>query len=306
MNGLLLGAASADRDSWRGGHSVARHLTTAGGLGLALVAAAAAGGGQEGDQNDEAASVALEACLAHIIASTDPIIPRLLSHAVQAANRAVLDSAQTNGARSTSAGLTVAAVGPDQRLYVAHVGSGAVYVCRSRRCTRLTIAHTFSTMVSQLGGLEAREGQGAGGGLVRALGFRERISVDIGFYVGTLNPEIATGRGLRGLPLAPGDSVIVSSDGLDLEAGDIIRAIRGKVGDFAARALADLAQPDGALAAGIIQVPSSMGRLSMARRALVWAALVLAFIALLIMAVVSFQPAESPRESRAPVALVAR
>ena len=305
MNGLLLGAASADRDPWRGERCVAQRLTTAGRLELALVAVAAAGSGQDGDQNDEAASVALEACLAHITASIDPIIPRLLSHAVQAANRAVLDSAQANGARSTSAGLTVAAVGPDQRLYVAHVGGGAVYVCRGRRCTRLTIAHTFSTMVSQLGGLEAREGKRAGGGLVRALGLRERISVDIGFYVGTLNPEIATARGLRGLPMAPGDAVIVCSDELDSEAGDISRAVRGKTGDSAARALADLAQPDGTLAAGIIQVPGGMGRLSAARRALVWAVLVLAFIALLILAVVSFQPAESPRESRAPAALVA-
>jgi serine/threonine protein phosphatase PrpC len=282
---------------------MARRLTTAGGLGLALIAAAA-GSGQEGDQNDEAASIALEACLAHITTSTDPIIPRLLSHAVQVANRAVLDSAQANGARNMSATLTVAVVGPDQRLYVAHVGGGAVYLCRGRRCTRLTIAHTFSTMVSQLGGLESREDQGAGGGLVRALGLRPRISVDIGFYVGTLNPEIATARGLGGLPLAPGDAVIVCSRGLSLEAGEVIRAVRGKIGDSAACALADLAEPDGTLAAGIIQVPGSIGRFGAARRALVWAILVLAFIVLLILAVISFQPAESPRESRAPAALV--
>ena len=87
--------------------------------------------------------------------------------------------------------------------------------------------------------------------LMRAIGPRPKIPVDIGFYVNTIEPQVAASRGKGGLPLREGDSILVCSDGLIKDSHrngqpftrpeEIIRVLNTQEGEKAARSLVSFA-----------------------------------------------------------------
>jgi len=247
-----------------------RRLTTAGGLDLTL-ALVADGVGGEG-KGERAAQLALDTFLDQAAQSTEKNVPRLLTRAVQIANQVVFAEVRTSGSKTMSTTLSAAAIltqDGTRTLYVAHVGDSRIYLLRNGKLSRLTVDHTFSTMMNFLGDLApnfARPSQSEA--LVRAVGLRERVAVDIGFYVGVSDPDIATARGLKGLPLEPGDSVLVCSDGLVKRARttgeplvspeEIIRALEIRQGARATQALVSLAlsrNPEDNISVALVQIP---------------------------------------------------
>jgi serine/threonine protein phosphatase PrpC len=250
---VILGQyAHSDGDQVNVARCAVRQITTPGGLNLAL-AAVADGAGEPG-RSDKAAQRALNAFFAHVVASTETNIPRLITRAVQSANQVVLAEGRAHDGppKAMRTALTVAVlhVGPHDtaQLYIGHVGNSAVYLCRRGRLTKLTIAHTFSTLINVLTDYGVRgSGSAQPEAMVRALGLRERAAVDIGFYVGEVDQATATVRGLNGLPLETGDVVLVCTGALfgrtEVHIGakdqeQITRVLTRQNGDAAAARLA--------------------------------------------------------------------
>lgn len=289
-----------------------RQLTTAGGLTLTLAVVADGVGGES--KGERAAQLTLDTFLTQVQLSTEKSIPRLLTRAGQAANQMVFAEARSSGSKTMSSTLAVAAVDEKQALYVANVGDSRVYLCRKGKLTRLTVDHTFSTMMNFLGDLApnfARPSQSEA--LVRAIGLRERVAVDIGFYVGVSDPEVATARGLKGIPLEAGDSVLVCTNGLVKSARatntpyvsdeEIIRVLESKRGSKAAEQLVTYAvgrNPEDNISVGLIQVPDG-SRLMRREMGRIWVfrALIALLVLLIAFSVLSFF-APAPRTDPAP------
>ncbi len=241
-------------------------ITTPGGLNL-LVAVVADGVGGE-NKGERASQTAIDTLFQYLARSAETDIPALLTNAVQAANQRVHPiTRETGGASSTMA---VAAVHEGQKLYVANVGDSQVYLCRDQTLTQLTIDHTYANIMpwqSEISHDEARLSPRAEA-LMRAIGPRPEIPVDIGFYVNTHDPNVAHSRGLGGLPLREGDSILVCSDGLTKTSSrtgtpfatpeEIIRVLNTQEGEKAARSLVSFAlgrDADDNVSAAVIQMP---------------------------------------------------
>jgi protein phosphatase len=281
-----------------------REIVTPGGLHLALAVVADGVGGE--DKGERAAQLALDTFFDYLSASADKIVPRLLTRAIQAANQAVFLEVRSSGSKTMSTTFSVAAVQDGKMLYLAHVGDSRVYFCRGSKLTQLTVDHTFATMVNRLGELAPAAGtpNRRSEALVRAVGLRERVAVDIGFYVGTHDPEIATPRGLKGLPLREGDSILVCSDGLvkSPDAGgepftrehEIVRVLQSKSGSKAAQTLVSYAlgrNVDDNVSVALLQVPG--GRNQIDQRLRQWGVVIIAavmLIFLIILTLVSLKP----------------
>jgi protein phosphatase len=256
-----------------------REIVTPGGLHLALAVVADGVGGE--DKGERAAQLALDTFFDYLSASADKIVPRLLTRAIQAANQAVFLEVRSSGSKTMSTTFSVAAVQDGKTLYIAHVGDSRIYFCRGSKLTQLTVDHTFATMVNRLGELSPSLSPAVGApnrrseALVRAVGLRERLAVDIGFYVGTHDPEIATTRGLKGLPLREGDSILVCSDGLvkPPDAGgepftrehEIVHVLQTKNGGKAAQTLVSYAlgrNVDDNVSVALLQVPGGRNQVT--------------------------------------------
>lgn len=226
------------------------HLTTGANLDLAVAIVADGVGGER--KGERAAQLAVDATLQFLRQSDEANIPLLLTKAVAIANQTIYEAVKDSEG-ATSCTLALAVVHDDKTLYIANVGDSRVYLCRGDKLTQLTIDHTFATVMPWMGKMSkelARENPRADV-LMRALGPRERTPVDIGFYVGTDDQQIAQERGKKGLPLQPGDSILVCSDGLIKRAPatkepyakeeEIIRALKAQKGERAARTLVSFA-----------------------------------------------------------------
>jgi protein phosphatase len=130
----------------------------------------------------------------------------LLRHAFAAAQKAVQEaqeaSAERGGAEmGATAVMAVVAAGPHGPvLYLAHVGDSRAYLYRGRSLLRLTADHSLVGQMVRDGWLREEEAFGHPDSNVvqRAIGQRTPLTPD-------LQPP---------LPLAPGDLVLLSSDGL--------------------------------------------------------------------------------------------
>jgi len=242
-------------------------VKTAGGLKL-MVAAVADGVGGE-NKGERAAQTALDALFGYLEKSKEKAIPALLTQAVQYANKAVFQLQHETGGASTT--LAVAVVDEDtSRLYVANVGDSRIYLCRNQKLTQLTIDHSWATVMVWQGKVspEAARDHPRANVLMRAIGMKDQIDVDLGFYVGTMEYEEANTRGMEGLPLQSGDSVLVCSDGLIKDSPktgealitteEIIRTVNEKEGMKAVKELVSFALgrgPDDNISAALIQLP---------------------------------------------------
>lgn len=246
-------------------------ITTPGRLNL-LVAVVADGVGGE-NKGERASQTAIDTLFQYLGSSAETDVPTLLMNAVQAANQRVHPiTRETGGASSTMA---VAAVHDNQKLYIANVGDSRIYLCRDQGLTQLSLDHTYANVMPWQGQIspdEARLSPRAEA-LMRAIGPRPDVPVDIGFYVNTTDPQVAHSRGLNGLPLRDGDSILVCSDGLTklsrrtgtpfTTPEEIVRVLNTQEGEKAARSLVSFAlgrDADDNVSAAVIQMPDTARR----------------------------------------------
>jgi PPM family protein phosphatase len=223
-------------------------LTTRGGLELTIALVADGVGGA--NRGERAAQLAVDVVLHYLTeVGTSRSIPQLLRHAFMAANDAVCaEAAQIAGGSTTLA----AAVVHNGRLFIANVGDSRIYLCRNGKLNQLTVDHTFAEVMPQLGkmSIAAAAANPRADVLVRYVGSSTHFTADLGFYVGTKDPQVAEERGRKGLPLKPGDAVLLCSDGLVktdasgqpfTSRDEIIRVLQTQEGDKAARSLVSFA-----------------------------------------------------------------
>lgn len=292
MNKLVTGLAFdiGQRDIYEDRVAV-RRITTRSQLDITVALVADGVGGA--NRGERAAQLAVDVALHYLEnGSTAQDVPRLLDEAFTAANQAVLDEREaTMGASTTLA----AAVVHDNRLFVANTGDSRVYLCRGRTLTQLTIDHNFANVIPWTGTMSAAAAaiNPRAAVLMHYLGQRAQPHVDHGFYGDaqspnggspTTDPRAAHERGMAGLPLRPGDAVLVCSDGLVkpaptapayVSADEIARVVGTQQGDRAARSLVSFAlgrDADDNVSVGLIQWP---GRRSFRRPLLAFLTLAL-------------------------------
>jgi protein phosphatase len=235
---------------------------------LSLVVAVVADGVGGENKGERASQLAIDTFFHYLRSSPDADVPTLLSRAVQMANQAVHGIAHETGGASTT--MAVAALHQGTTLYVANVGDSRVYLCRNRKLTQLTLDHTFANMMPLQGKMsrEAAAANPRAEALMRAIGPRPNIPVDIGFYVNTMEPQVAAERGMAGLALQQGDAILVCSDGLVktsrrtghpfVTPDEIIRVLNTQEGESAARSLVSFAlgrDADDNVSAAVLQTP---------------------------------------------------
>ena len=242
-------------------------ISTPGGLQLTVAVVADGVGGE--NKGERASQMAMDAFFHYLSTAPERDIPTLLIRAVGMANQAVHQIIRETGGASTT--MSVAALNrADDLLFVANVGDSQVYLCRNQQVVQLTLDHTFANLKPWQGEMSRAEAQANPRAemLMRAIGPRAQIAVDVGFYVNTLNPQIADERGRGGLPLREGDSVLVCSDGLTktnrrtnqpfVSDEEIIRVLHNQEGEKAARSLVSFAlgrDADDNVSAAILQMP---------------------------------------------------
>lgn len=209
-------------------------------------------GGEE--RGERAAQLAVDTFLHYFRQHPDEVFPQLLINGVQAANYAVLHEARLLGEAERMACTLVAAVVENgSKAYIANVGDSRAYLCRAGQLRPLTRDHTFANVMVWLGKLstEAAATNPEANRVMRVIGTREDLQVDMGFYMETTEYGLANQIGRNGLALKRGDSILLCSDGLIkptprsrqklITEAEIARTLGTLEGDKAAQALLGVA-----------------------------------------------------------------
>ena len=251
-------------------------FTTAGGLNLAVAIVADGVGGR--DRGERAAQLAKDGVLDALRRSMASDVPTALTQAVQYAAQAVYN--ETSKYPGTSTTLSVAVIQDDKHLFVANVGDSQIYLCRNKKITQLTLDHTFANMMAVEGvmSFEAAQQNPRAHVVMRALGPKPNVQVDIGFYVGTMDMQTAEARGRKGIPLQTGDTILVCSDGLTKDGPDgkplirpeeIWQVVSAQDGEKAARSLVSFALGRDAsdnVSVALLQTPDKRRKAAATRR----------------------------------------
>ena len=252
--------------------SRAETIRTAGGLLLSLAVVADGIGGE--NAGERAAELTVTTIYEYCQNSEETNLPRLLQAALTEANQQV-HSESKKSRRKTNMGSTAAiAAIADGRLYVASAGDSRVYLLRGQKAFPLTVDHTWENEVVQSGRLSRQEAakHPRKDQIVRSVGYEPELTVDLGLWLRGGEETAAEARAAQGLPLKPGDVVLVCSDGLVksrhdravahyVEASEFApmvrgRSARGSVDALIKRALSR--QVDDNVSAAILQVPGGV------------------------------------------------
>lgn len=180
-------------------------VKTAGGL-LLLVGAVADGVGSA-DNGALGAQLVIDTVFDSLSHSTNTELLLLMDQAIQQANQVLYEKNHRDG----KDGLTTLVLGVvyKNRLYIANVGdSRAYWVQPSAKMMQLTFDHTYGNLYG--GAPDAREASR----VVNILGRDPSVQVDFGLYLKGRDPNVAYRLGSQGMPLKPGDSILLCSDGL--------------------------------------------------------------------------------------------
>jgi serine/threonine protein phosphatase PrpC len=159
-----------------------------------------------------------------------------IGHSVEVANGALLDKCETHPELTGMGTTVVVAAFRDRRVFYAHVGDSRLYRIRFGRMRRLTRDHSLIQRMIDDGVFvnrtEAHEAGIRDNVLTRSLGMQRQADVDV-----------------ADIPIEPGDTFLICSDGLHGKVADaqIARILRDPDGDLEAQAEALL---DAALDAG--------------------------------------------------------
>lgn len=145
----------------------------------------------------------------------DQQIPTLLGKAVEKANTAVFQSAQTHQQNAGMGSTVVIAAIQDNKLYIANVGDSRVYLVRGKEIFQLTQDHNWANYMIQQGQLSKNAAWTNPNAfmLVRSVGDTKMVQVDSGIYLqgGADKPQT---RKNQSILLHVNDRVIVCSNGL--------------------------------------------------------------------------------------------
>ncbi len=209
-------------------------------------------GGEE--KGERAAQLAVDTFLTAIRHPNVPDTPRLLYNAVKTANLAAYNEAQRLGEGERMACTLVAVVIENgQKAYIANVGDSRIYLLRDGQLKQISRDHTFENVMIWMGKLspEAAAANPDASKVMRVLGTRNDIQVDLGLYLATTNYGEANKIGRDGFMLKPGDSIMLCSDGLVKDTAttgkplvmdsEIARVLSTDEGPKAARAIMSIA-----------------------------------------------------------------
>jgi protein phosphatase len=194
--------------------SRAERIQTAGGLNLTLGVVADGVGGE--NAGERAAELAVKTIFDHCRRSTSEDIPEMLRSALKEANKRVhAESRRSRRKKNMGTTAAVAAVAQG-RLYLAHAGDSRIYLIREGKTLPLTIDHTWANEVVRSGKLTPEEAQKhpRKEEIVRAIGNEAILNVDLGVWLRGGQEDEQEARAAQGLPLRPGDRVLICSDGV--------------------------------------------------------------------------------------------
>lgn len=182
---------------------------------LAMIADGVGGGPGGG----HAADCAFETVLATLGAADPADVPRLLARATHDAHAAVCAAAALEPALRDLATTLAVALVVGEALYIVNVGDSRVYLLQRGRLTQITCDHVWWRSAVRLGRADRERAlrHPRAETLDRALGLGIVVTPDLGLYLRG-GPEAGETEELarvnQGLPLQPGDCVLVCSDGL--------------------------------------------------------------------------------------------
>ena len=225
-----------------------QHVTNHSGLRLAMAVLADGVGGEA--RGERASQLAIDTFFTSLRQSEGTDILALMGTAVKEANLVVYAEARNLGQEGRMATTMVAAaVDPDNNLFITNAGDSRIYLCRGGKLVQLSRDHTFENVMVWQGKLTPAEAavHPEAGKVMRVLGIRDELQVDVGVYESTTEYGAANRIGLEGTKLRPGDSVLLCSDGLvkhtpatDTELispEGIARVLGSQEGEKAARAI---------------------------------------------------------------------
>jgi serine/threonine protein phosphatase PrpC len=223
-----------------------------GGLKISVAVVCDGVGGEE--RGERAAQLAVDTFLAFLRDSDIMEAARLLNAAVKAANLAAFNEAQRlNAGERMACTLVAAVIVNDDQLFIANVGDSRSYLIRDGQLIQLSRDHTFSNVMVWMGKLSAQAAAANpdANKVMRVLGTRPDIQVDLGIYTTTTEYGEANRIGRAGLKLQQGDSVMVCSDGLVKDTAttgqplvmpqEIVHILNTDEGPKAARAIMSIA-----------------------------------------------------------------
>ncbi|NDJ53373.1 MAG: protein serine/threonine phosphatase 2C family protein [Chloroflexi bacterium] len=240
-----------------------------------VVAIVADGYGGEG-LGDRAAQVAVDSVVAYLEQAVyEDNLPLILYAAIEYAGDVVNRLAWDHRPAEIGTTLTIAAVTESNTLHVANIGNGRVYLHSLDHpelgLRQLTQDHTFAhTVLRDTKPSQRRLNQtfDETSGLIRVLGPRAEVHPDIGIYLDTDNSQVAEQTGILGVELLPGDSVLVTTDGLTrwsdssrstaVTDDEIKEVLATEEGDTAANMLVTMANArasDDNVSVAVLQVP---------------------------------------------------
>jgi serine/threonine protein phosphatase PrpC len=224
------------------------HLTTRSGKTLSVAVLADGVGGEA--RGERASQLAIDTFMAVMRHAEGSAVLDMIVLAVKQANLAVFAEARHLGEEGRMATTMVVAVADaENTLYIANAGDSRIYFCRDGKLVQLTRDHSFENVMVWMGKLtpEQAAANPEAGKVMRVLGIREDIQVDVGMYQTTTEYGPANHIGHEGLKLKQGDSVLLCSDGLIkhtpathttlITLDDAARILSTQEGDKAAHAI---------------------------------------------------------------------
>jgi len=186
-----------------------------------LVAVIADGIG--GHKAGEIASKIAVATILSAIAESDGSDPIwILKSALLEANHSIIAEAGDDDTRQGMGSTVVCALVIDQALYIATLGDSRIYLIRDQVVQQLNIDHTWVQEAMESGIINEEEARNhPRRHLIRSyLGSADPIQPDLRLYLDQ-NENQEQAKANQGLPLVPGDNLLLCTDGLtDLVAED--------------------------------------------------------------------------------------
>ena len=174
-----------------------------------------------------ASKIAVSTIIASIAESdgSDPLW--VLKSALLEANHSITSEAIDNDARKGMGSTVVCALIIESSLYIATLGDSRIYLIRDNVIQQLSIDHTWVQEALDVGVINSEEARShPRRHLIRSyLGSTNPIKPDLRLYLDE-NENEEQAKANQGLPLVPGDKVILCTDGLtDLVADEEILEI---------------------------------------------------------------------------------
>lgn len=182
------------------------------GGGLHLLVAIVADGGSSQQHGHLAAELAITELFSQIEQAETAVpheIPEMLHQALQKTNRTLFSVSQQHREPLVMQSMVALVAIHENRLYMAHVGNGRIYLLRQRRLHRLTRNLPPASA--------AHNGQAHANGShshhSSAIGLAPELHIDLGLYLSNNENETAA-RQNQGLLLQANDRLLLCSDGL--------------------------------------------------------------------------------------------